>query len=265
MIASLIFFTLGFLALPSGWNLVSTRPTIPGQVIDVTADNFFFRSPTTARPGLTTLRLRSPHGGHQFELYRLDDGHRASELVNALTAKKPIPWAKEMGGAGFPPTGGTVNASYILEAGRYAIVCAVVDRKDGKQHYQKGMFTELKVAGKRVAGKLPAPEITVTEVDNKWNFSKPITAGRHIMLVTNAGTVAHELKILRILPGHSFAEAKAWKPGQPRTGEQFATVTTMSPGVSVITSINFQPGNYLLWCVPQKKKGMIQELTIPRT
>lgn len=264
MFVSLIAFTLGFLILPSGWNSVSTPAAIPGQVIDITADNFFFRFPTTARPGLTTIRLRSPHGGHQFDLYRLDDGHGVIDLVNAMTAKKPTPWAKEMGGAGFPPTGGTVNASYILEAGRYAILCEVFDNKDGKRHYQKGMFTELKVAGKRVSGKLPEPEITVTEVDNKWNFSKPITAGPHVMLVTNAGTVSHELKILRVLPGHTFAEAIAWKPGQPRTDEQFATVTTMSPGVSVVTSINFQPGNYLLWCVPQKKKGMIQELTVPR-
>ena len=264
MIASLIVVTLGFLVLPSGGNPVSTSPAMPGQVIDITADNFFFRSPRTARPGLTTIRLRSPHGGHQFELYRLDDSHGVIDLVNAMTAKKPMPWAKEMGGAGFPPTGGTVNARYILEAGTYAILCAVNDKKDGKQHYQKGMFTELKVAGRRVAGELPAPEITVTEVDNKWNFSKPITAGPHVMLVTNAGTVPHELKILRILPGHTFAEARAWKPGQPRTDKPFGTVTTMTPGVSVTTSINFEPGNYLLWCVPQMKKGMIQELTIPK-
>ncbi|MEO8908845.1 MAG: hypothetical protein ABI408_01275 [Gemmatimonadaceae bacterium] len=168
-----------------------------------------------------------------------------------------------MGGAGFPSPRGTVNATYILEPGRYAILCAVHDNKDGLVHYQKGMFTELTVAGKRIPGNLPAADITVTEVDYKWNFSKPITAGPHVLLVTNNGTVAHELKILRILPGHTFAEAKAWKPGQPRTDEQFATVTTMSPGVGVITSINFQPGNYLLWCVPQVKKGMIQELTIP--
>ncbi|MGI8402843.1 MAG: hypothetical protein ACR2NS_14745 [Gemmatimonadaceae bacterium] len=264
MFASLIVSTLGFLVLPAGGNPASTSPAIPGQVIDITAGDFFFRSPTTARPGLTTIRLRSPHGGHQFELFRLDDGHGVIDLVNAMTAKKPTPWAKEMGGAGFPPIGGTVNASYILEVGTYAILCEVHDKKDGKRHYQKGMFTELKIAGKRVAGKLPPPEITVTEVDNKWNFSKPITAGPHVVLVTNAGTVAHELKILRILPGLSFAEAKAWKPGQPRTDEQFATVTTMSPGVSVITSINFRPGKYLLWCVPQVKKGMIQELTVPR-
>jgi hypothetical protein len=261
MIARLIAAILGL--LPFGWYPATSPPAMPGQVLDIRAGDFFFRFPTTARPGLTTIRLRAAQNGHQFELYRLDDGHGVMDLVNAMTAKRPTPWAKEMGGAGFPPTDGTVNASYILEEGTYAIICEVTDTKDGKRHYQKGMFAELKVAGKRVAGKLPAPDITVTEVDNKWNFSKPLTAGQHILLVTNAGTVAHELKIVRLLPGYSFAEARAWRPGQPPTDEEFGTVATMSPGVSVITSINFRPGKYMLWCVPQMKKGMIQELTVP--
>ena len=72
----------------------------------------------------------------------------------------------------------------------------------------------------------------------------------------------HELKILRVLPGHTFAEARAWKRGRPRVDTQFATVATMSPGVSVTTSIDFEAGDYLFWCVPQVKMGMVQELTV---
>lgn len=264
MITKSLVFTLWFVVSGSVSVPTGAARVLPGQVIDITADNFFFRAPATARPGLTTIRLHSPHGGHQFELYRLDDGHSANDLVNASTAKTPTPWAKEIGGAGFPPAGGTVNATYILEPGKYAILCAVHDKKDGLRHYQKGMFTELTVAGRRVSGKLPTPDITVTEVDYKWNFSKPVTAGPHVLLVMNDGTVAHELKILRVLPGHTFAQVRAWKQGQPRVHEQFATVATMSPGVSVITSMNFRPGDYLLWCVPQVKKGMIQTLTVPK-
>jgi hypothetical protein len=231
---------------------------LPGQILDITADNFFIRAPATARPGLTTIRLTSPHGGHQFELYRLDQGHSASDLVAALTADKSPAWATELGGAGFPPKGGTVNASYVLEPGKYAIVCAVHDNTDGLRHYQKGMFTELTVAGRRVPGKLPTPDVTVSEVEYKWNFSKPLTAGRHVLKVTNDGSQVHEMKIVRVLPGHTYAEVKAWKRGQPRVDEPYATVTVMSPGVSVITSVNFKRGDYVLFCIPQMKNGMMQ-------
>ena len=43
----------------------------------------------------------------------------------------------------------------------------------------------------------------------------PLTAGSHVLRVTNDGKHAHEMKILRVLPGHTYDEVKAWKPGQP--------------------------------------------------
>jgi plastocyanin len=239
---------------------------VPGQIIDITEDNYFIRAPATARPGLTTVRLHSPHGGHQFELFRLEGGHSVSDLVAAMGAKPrvPTPWATEMGGAGYPPPKGTVNASYILEPGRYAIICAVHDRKTGMQHFQMGMYTEFTVAGRRVSGDLPAPDITVNEVEYKWEISQPITAGKHILRVTNSGSHYHETKILRVFPGHTLDEIVAWKPGQPRIDETFATVTTMAPGVSVTTSIDFPAGDYVLWCVPQTDHGMHQALTVSK-
>jgi len=103
----------------------ANAPQVPGQILDITEDNFFIRAPATARPGLTTIRLTSPHGGHQFELYRLEGGRTVTDLVAALAGNKSPSWATELGGAGYPRAGGTVNASYILEPGRYAIICAV--------------------------------------------------------------------------------------------------------------------------------------------
>ena len=262
MISRTLIFSIAFVGSALSDSSRAGAHKLPGQILDITEDNFFIRAPATARPGLTTVRLSSPHGGHQFELYRLDGGHSVTDLVTALAADKSPSWAKELGGAGYPPAGGTVNASYILEPGKYAILCAVHDKKDGLRHYQKGMFSEFRVSGPRVAGALPNPDIIVREVDYKWNFSRPLTAGSHVLRVTNDGTHVHEMKILRVLPGHTYGEVKAWKPGQPRIDETFATVTTMSPGVSVITSIDFKRGDYVLWCVPQVKHGMTQPLRI---
>lgn len=235
---------------------------LPGQVLEITAGNFFFQAPATARPGLTTIRLRSVLGGHQINLYRLEGGHSVSDLVAASTAKQPTPWAIDLGGPAFPAPKGTVNATYILEPGTYAILCAVHDKRDGKRHYQKGMFSQLVVSGKRVPGKLPTADITVSELDYSWKFSKPVSAGRHTLMVVNAGKEFHELKFMRVLPGHSIAQSLAWKPGDAPVDEEFATVTTMAPGVAVTTTIDFPRGDYTIFCVPQLKHGMMQGMTV---
>jgi plastocyanin len=251
-----LFLILGF--------LIPHRPdaALPGQVIDINGGKYFFQAPATVRPGLTTIRFRSLDTGHQLNLYRLEGGHTVADLVRAFSAKEPTPWAVELGGPGFPPPGGSANASYILEPGGYAILCSVHDTKDGTSHYQKGMYGEFTAAGRRVKGALPKADIVVTEIDNAWKFSRPITAGRQVLRVTNAGRNYHELKILRVLPGFTGARALAWHRGLPRADEQFATVTTMAPGVSVITTIDFTAGEYVLFCIPQITNGMKQAITV---
>ena len=188
-------------------------------------------------------------------------GHSVTDLVTALAADKSPSWAKELGGAGYPPAGGTVNASYILEpAVRDPLRSARQKRRTSA--LSEGMFSEFRVSGPRVAGALPNPDIIVREVDYKWNVSRPVTAGSHVLRVTNDGTHVHEMKILRVLPGHTYGEVKAWKPGQPRIDETFATVTTMSPGVSVITSIDFQARRLCPLVRAPSKHGMTQPLRI---
>lgn len=236
--------------------------SLPGQVIDITAGDFFFQAPATASPGLTTIRFRSLMHGHQFDVYRLERGHTVTEFVNASAANQPTPWATELGGAGFPPPKGTINATYLLEPGKYAILCSVHDAKDGKRHYQKGMYSEITVIGKRVTGMLPTPDITVTEVDYAWRFSRPVAAGRHVLRVINAGKEYHEFKILRVLPGHTAAQSLAWKPGQPPVDTEFFTVTAMGPGVSVLSTVDIPAGQYTIFCVPQMKHGMMQALIV---
>lgn len=117
---------------------------------------------------------------------------------------------------------------------------------------------------RRAAGALPAPDIVVTMKDYTWTFSRPITAGRHVLRITNAGAAIHELKFRRVLPGFTTAESIAWTPasGAPPADVDLASVTAVKPGVSVITTIDLPPGDYTLWCVLQRKHGMVQSLHV---
>ena len=265
MIRATVIFFSGLIGLCPFASTASAGPQgLPGQVIDVVADNFFFRAPATVRAGLTTFRLHSPHGGHEMQLIRLDGGHTVMDLVNALRADAPTPWATKLGAPSYPPPSGTSNATFILEPGRYALLC-FIHAGDGQRHYQKGMFSALSVlGGHRVQGKLPSPDIVVTMSDNAYSFSGPVTAGRHIIRVVNAGTGVHEFKIFRVLPGFTTAQALAWKPGsrEPRPDQNFGSLNSIEPGVSMITTMTFPRGDYLVLCVLQLKHGMVQSLHV---
>src|SRR3954468_12669115 len=88
---------------------------LPGHVVDVVARDFFLQAPDTIPAGLTTLRLRVLQGGHIAILVRLDSGHTAADLLRARRdGHARPPWMHFVGGPGFPPLGGTANATMVL-------------------------------------------------------------------------------------------------------------------------------------------------------
>ncbi|MEO7455872.1 MAG: hypothetical protein ABIY52_06395 [Gemmatimonadaceae bacterium] len=229
---------------------------LPGQVIDVVGDNYFFRAPSTIRPGLTTFRFSSPHGGHELMVYRLDSGYTASDLVKALAEDAP-PHGRKLGGPAFPRIGGSMNATYVLDPGQYVLLCFSTERGDTLRHFQKGMFSALTVVGRRVAGRLPAPDLEISLDEYHFTFSRPLVAGRHVMRVANTGNATHELKFLRVLPGHTTEQSINWKRGEPPVDEQFGAITSVDPGMSIITTMDFPPGDYVVICVLQTRKGHV--------
>lgn len=248
---------------PAGGGAAQHR--LPGQIIDVVADNYFFYAPETVKPGLTTFRLHSPHGGHEMRIVRLDSAHTPLDLFTAMRAGKPAPWATTLGGPAFPPAGGTANVSVVLEPGRYALFC-LVHAADGEEHYRKGMFTGFSVpSGPRIRGSLPTPDVVVTMLDSTFEFSIPISAGRKVLRVVNAGTGPHEFKVRRVLPRFTVEDALAWKRGsrKPKPDVDFGAVG-LAAGTSIITTMNFTPGDYLIVCVIQVKHGMIQAMRVAR-
>jgi hypothetical protein len=175
------------------------------------------------------------------------------------------PWAENLAGPGFPGPGRTANATYLLAPGNYLIVC-FVRGADGVPHTKKGMFHALVITPATSTVAPPAPELTVTQTEYKFTFSKPLTAGPHLVRVVNAGKVGHEFRLSRVLPGHTVEEAIKWDPssGKPRLDEDYAGLTTLSPGTSLLTTLDLPPGQYLLFCVPQFEHGMFTPLTIAR-
>ena len=241
-------------------------PPLPGRVVDLVAGDFYFRSPDTIPAGLTTFRLRSVQGGHAAWILRIPPGRDLRDVVAPAHAGKPPAWARNLGGPGFPPEGGTANATMVLEPGEYVVLCYVAGRSSkGKPHHQLGMYRRLVVApAPRTPGALPKADVVVTMVDHAYRVSAPIRPGRRVLRVVNAGTALHEFKLLRVKPGHTAQESFTWKPesGTPPPDEEVTTIATLSPGGEATTTVDFTAGEYTIFCVPQEKHAMRHALRV---
>jgi hypothetical protein len=241
---------------------------LPGHVVDVVARDFFLQAPDTIRAGLTTLRLRVLQGAHMAILVRLDSGHTAADLLRARRDGHPrASWIHFVGGPGFPASGGTANATTVLAPGTYVLMCDMTG-DDGVSHVEKGMFRPLVVraanATPRDAPALPRADAVVKMRDHVFGFSGPIRAGTRVLRVANEGSVMHEFRVARVLPGHTGRESLVWKPDgkTPRPDEDVMALLGIVPGAELTTTVAFRPGEYVVLCVSQIAHGMIQILRV---
>ncbi|HVX40419.1 MAG TPA: hypothetical protein VHB25_12680 [Gemmatimonadaceae bacterium] len=238
---------------------------LPGHVVDITVGDFFIRAPDSLPAGLTTFRMSSLVGDHMVWVFRLHGGHTVADLVKANDAGTPKPpWADNLSGPGFAPPHGSANATMILEPGEYAMICFVT-YADGQPHYRKGMFHRLVVTGgARPVAKLPHPDVVVSLVDHRFQFSRPLHAGSQLVRIVNRGHVLHEFKLYRVPPGHSAREYLTSPPkaGAASTAQSAGAVATLLPGDSVLTTLQLSPGEYALFCEPQLGHGMTKALRI---
>jgi hypothetical protein len=80
-----------------------------------------------------------------------------------------------------------------------------------------------------------------------------LPSGRHQLLhVTNAGPNEHELAILRLEPGATFADFVAWRAAGeigPAPARTIAGTAALHPGGEVWLDLSWTPGRYLLLCL----------------
>ena len=258
------FQLLALLPLPM---LALDSPKLPGNVVEVVAGNFYLRAPDTIPAGLTTLRLRVEEGGHIAILVRLDSGRTATDLLHSRHEGHPRPaWMHFIGGPGFPPPGGAANATMVLTAGNYVLMCDVEDR-DGVRHFEKGMFHPLVVRATTISQhtpSLPRADATVAMRDYTFAFSRPLHAGDRVVRIVNNGTVMHEFRVVHVLPGHTGKESMAWTPAAktPRPDEDVTAIVGLMPGAEVATTVRFIAGEYVVLCVPQLSHEMIQVVRV---
>lgn len=235
----------------------------PGaNLVTVVAREYAFKMPASIPAGLTTFLLKDEgKENHHLMVVKLDKGRTMADVM-AVFAKPggpPPTWMQPVGGPNTPGPGGASNLTLILAPGRYVAFC-VIPAPDGTLHVMHGMITPFTVTPDKAApAALPAADMTITMRDYAFVLSRPITAGRHVIEVINAGAQPHELTITRYPPGQGNRDLEAWAyhpQGRPAPGYGMGGITDIAPGEHVVIEVDFKPGRYGFICfTPDMKDG----------
>jgi len=225
----------------------STGGATGPAVVTVTATDYRFAMPDTIRAGLVTLQLVN-HGKemHHMQLVRLAEGKTAADLDAALKqGGPPPPWATFVGGPNAAAPGRETASTSELAPGDYVALC-VIPGADGVPHVMKGMARPFEVSGSAPAvASLPAAQDTVRLVDYAFELSRPLTAGRHTVLVENDGPQPHELVLLRLTPGKTVKDFGQWVDGGmngPPPAMPLGGVAALAKGGQSEIDVNLEPG-----------------------
>ena len=140
-----------------------------------------------------------------------------------------------------------------LKAGHYGVMC-FVPAPDGSPHFAHGMVKTFDVTGSKSSAKPPQDgvvDVTLTDTSIKVPAGD---APQHATIkVTNSGTAPHNFSIVKLEPGKTLDDAKAYfdtlfNTGTAPAGTPPATlvggVGDILPGGIAYLDWNLKPGHY---------------------
>ncbi|HEX2722909.1 MAG TPA: hypothetical protein VHM24_08325 [Gemmatimonadaceae bacterium] len=256
----------------------TTTPATAPKVVNITATEYKFDAPESIPAGLTTFRLTdSGKEMHHATLIKLDSGKTLADFQAGMKMMKPgtppPSWVVPAGGPNAVAPGSTSEITVSLEPGNYALVCFIPDGK-GVPHVAHGMMKGLTVtAGAAPSVAEPAADVSVTLKDYQFDFSTPLTAGKHTLKIETAPGQPHEFTLFQLAPGKTTADLmkyvetgmKGPPPAMPLGG-----VAGVSAGRASYYTVDLKPGEYAIVCFLEDSKdgkphfmhGMVQQIKI---
>ena len=239
---------------------VTRVPKAP-PVVTVRAHDFAFEGPKTLKPGATTFRLVNDGKElHHLTIIKLAKGKTFKDFGEAMKVEGPPPkWITGVGGPNPANPGSTAEATLSLEPGEYVMICFIPSPGERAPHASKGMVSSFTVS-EGASTAMPKGDVTLTLKDYTFAFSKPLTAGKHLISVENGAAQSHEVVMVKLNEGKkavdfmTFIEKDLMKgvpPGIPVGGVGF-----IDKGRTATFPVDLTPGTYAMLCfVPDAKDG----------
>jgi len=241
------------------------------QELAITSSEYGFQMLDSVPAGLVHITLHNVGGDiHEAALVHFTDTiGTAAAYADSVRAHVEFPSnAEDVGGAALTMPGNSNGVWVRLTPGRYAVVCWKGD------HLSRGMVHDLKVVAANGASRNPpraSRELTL--VDFAFTFDKPLTAGRHILHVRNAGKEDHEGDMFKATPTIGLREYLAWLDSGERGLPPIAPVAAFGaiyPGKEAWIELRLTPGKYFIVCQvpakadrrPHSQHGMVNEFTV---
>jgi uncharacterized cupredoxin-like copper-binding protein len=240
-------------------------PPVTNHTVTITATDYAFVGvPARVSAGWVTFRMANT--GHEFHMLAtavVPHGYTVTAFEDSLLHAHGLPEVKEWGGPNAVAPGDTTEVTLYFPPGEYVLGCYVVS-PDGKTHFEKGMMGSFNVVASADSGSHPAAYRNVALTTyGITTAGAPIARGVHTLAIRNTAKQTHDFVVLRVLPGHTVAQALAWF-GNPPTGKPAAVAVGGTTGLhtdeTAYITARFDPGTYVLVCWMQTDNKYHYEL-----
>lgn len=223
----------------------------------ITAHDYAFTGmPSTLPAGWISMRMiNAGTQPHMLAIGRVKGTLTATAAIDSLLRNPNWADIVDWSGPNVESAGDTETIVARFRPGAYIFGC-FVEAPDGRPHVLKGMIGGLDVIAASDTG-LPAAAATqVTLADYHIVLTGRLHRGANTIHVVNTSATRHDLEIIKLLPGHSEAEALDWfeHPGKRATAAEAAGgVSALYQGQEAFLTTNLAPGRYLLICWMETK------------
>jgi len=275
-VGAVIPLMAGIVMVPSAMRHSTVPAPSATHTLVVTANDYAFTG-MTARVSAGWVTIRMVNVGkelHMFASASVPHGMTTAGMLDSIMKNRIPKNFTEWGGPNAVAPGDTNTVTLFLPAGSYIVGC-FVKSADGKTHFMKGMMGSFEVVAARDAGVAPVSDRTVLLSTYQIAMDGgPLSKGSHVFMVRNTVKQRHDFVILKVLPGHTVAQALNWFANPPvgaPAAEPIGGTTGLHLDEQGYVRARFTPGTYVLVCWMQTgnklhfQRGMEKVLTVPAT
>ena len=226
----------------------SDPPDRAARPVKVELADYSITMPTTIEGPLVDLDITNLGSfAHELDLAQVEPGTTRDEVAALFEHGAPLDSVliADPGGATAIGAGARFGYARTLTPGTYVLSCHF-PAGDGMNHLQHGMFSLFTVTDVSESD-LPTADLTITLGDDAITVP-PLTAGTHVVAVTNTGTLPHEMNAGGVPVGTDLSrgeEVGAWMEGgqvgpAPLPVEFTGGLKAIAPGVTVVLTLTLK-------------------------
>jgi hypothetical protein len=212
----------------------------------IVATDAAFEAPAKVPAGLRHILFENRGAEiHESMLVKLEPGMTPEGYVAQVKAGHLFPTGgHDYSGPGLTSPGESVEFWTNVDPGNYILICW--------NHPSTRPVHPFVVTETIVNDAVPPEDLVVKLIDYRYELSKDLQKGVHVLRIETPGPSMHEMDIFRLHPGKTVADLRRWRkndgPGPAPFDALGGALDNHDIHRVVWLRRNFSPGHYLLHC-----------------